>query len=258
MEHVKFASNFVFIVDILQGCQALFPEIRAIRSFRDRRRASFHPFLIFHAFVAFREIVRFEKENLEQSMLEFRYIRPGSLFTGHHFVSSVGRNKHFGYSNITLPAHHHEHPRTLHPLPGNVGGPLLRTPESELHRPARGQRQSHRQVGQERVPPRTSWGFEHHFPHFHGGHHLGGYGHHKEFDHYLIPLLVVLGLGVLVMPLLSVFMTTLVGNVPVTTLVSGRKKREVPGVEDVEEKITEIFKRFGRAFEAFNQDSKDD
>ncbi|GIY67371.1 uncharacterized protein CDAR_255111 [Caerostris darwini] len=101
-------------------------------------------------------------------------------------------------------------------------------------------------------------GFEHHFPHFHGGHHLGGYGHHKEFDHYLIPLLVVLGLGVLVMPLLSVFMTTLVGNVPVTTLVSGRKKREVPGVEDVEEKITEIFKRFGRAFEAFNQDSKED
>ncbi|KAF8786243.1 hypothetical protein HNY73_007986 [Argiope bruennichi] len=72
-------------------------------------------------------------------------------------------------------------------------------------------------------------GLEHHFPHYHGGHHIGGFGHYKEFDHYLIPLLVVLGLGVLVMPLLSVFMTTLVGNVPVTTLVSGRKKREVPG-----------------------------
>ncbi|GBM20556.1 hypothetical protein AVEN_261684-1 [Araneus ventricosus] len=99
-------------------------------------------------------------------------------------------------------------------------------------------------------------GFEHHFPHYHGGHHIGGFGHHKEFDHYLIPLLVVLGLGVLVMPLLSVFMTTLVGNVPVTTLVSGRKKREVAGTFNAEEKITELFKRFGRALEAFNAEDK--
>ncbi|GFY72955.1 uncharacterized protein TNIN_96601 [Trichonephila inaurata madagascariensis] len=99
-------------------------------------------------------------------------------------------------------------------------------------------------------------GFEHHLPHYHGGHHIGGYGHYKEFDHYLIPLLVVLGLGVLIMPLLSVFMTTLVGNVPVTTLVSGRRKREIPGQVNIEEKITEMFKRFGRAFEAFNEENK--
>ncbi|GFT70657.1 uncharacterized protein NPIL_513831 [Nephila pilipes] len=99
-------------------------------------------------------------------------------------------------------------------------------------------------------------GLEHHFPYYHGGHHLGGFGHHKEFDHYLIPLLVVIGLGVLVMPLLGVFMTTLVGNVPVTTLVSGRRKREIPGQVNIEEKITELFKRFGRAFEAFTEENK--
>ncbi|KAG8178119.1 hypothetical protein JTE90_017466 [Oedothorax gibbosus] len=96
--------------------------------------------------------------------------------------------------------------------------------------------------------------FEHHFPHhFGGGHHLGG--HHKEFDHYLMPLLVILGLGVLVMPLLSVLMTTMVGNVPVTTLVSGRKKREIFG-EAAEDKVADLFKRFGKAYEAFNERNK--
>ncbi|KFM79813.1 hypothetical protein X975_15123, partial [Stegodyphus mimosarum] len=67
-------------------------------------------------------------------------------------------------------------------------------------------------------------GYEHHYPHHYG--HLGGFGHYKDLDHYLLPVLMVLGLGALLMPLLSVLMTTMVGNVPVTTLVSGRKKRE--------------------------------
>lgn len=100
-------------------------------------------------------------------------------------------------------------------------------------------------------------GFEHHIPHhFGGGGHLGGYGHYKEFDHYLMPLLVVLGLGVLVMPLLSVLMTTMVGNVPVTTLVSGRKKRDLAFGKVTEDKVMDLFKRFGKAYEAFNGQDK--
>lgn len=105
--------------------------------------------------------------------------------------------------------------------------------------------------------PHHGGGFEHHIPHhFGGGGHLGGYGHYKEFDHYLMPLLVVLGLGVLVMPMLSVLMTSLVGNVPVTTLVSGRKKRDLAFGKVTEDKVMDLFKRFGKAYEAFNGQNK--
>lgn len=95
---------------------------------------------------------------------------------------------------------------------------------------------------------------EHHYPHHFGGH--LGYGHYKDFDHYLLPMLIVLGLGVLCMPLISVLMSTVIGNVPVTTLVSGRRKRQAVAKPVPEETIKELWKKFGRAIEAFTKDDK--
>lgn len=94
--------------------------------------------------------------------------------------------------------------------------------------------------------------YDHHYPHHYGGH-LGYGGHgHKDFEHYLLPMLLILGLGVLCMPLLSVFMGTLVGNVPVTTLVSGRRKRQAPGL--IEEKtLMDLWKKVGKAIEVFTK-----
>ena len=94
---------------------------------------------------------------------------------------------------------------------------------------------------------------EHHYPHHYGGGHLG-YGHYKDFDHYLLPMLIVLGLGVLCMPLISVLMSTMVGNVPVTTLVSGRKKREAVAKPVSEDTIMELWRKVEKAIEVFTKD----
>lgn len=96
---------------------------------------------------------------------------------------------------------------------------------------------------------------EHHYPHHFGGH-LGYGGHYKDLDHYLLPMLIVLGLGVLCMPLISVLMSTMIGNVPVTTLVSGRRKRQAVAKPVPEETIMELWKKVGRAIEVFTKDDK--
>lgn len=86
-------------------------------------------------------------------------------------------------------------------------------------------------------------------PHFYG--HGGGGGHYKDLDHYLVPILVLLGLGVLLMPMISVLMTGLVGNVPVTTLVSGRKRRDA-GFPTTD-KIIDLIGKVEKAFELFSK-----
>lgn len=99
-------------------------------------------------------------------------------------------------------------------------------------------------------------GYEHHYPHHYGGGHLGGLGHYKELDHYLLPMIIMLGIGVLLMPLISVFMSTMVGNVPVTTLVSGRRKRETVVKPVSSDTIMDLWKKVGKAIEVFTKDDK--
>nr|XP_042900767.1 uncharacterized protein LOC122269850 [Parasteatoda tepidariorum] len=95
-------------------------------------------------------------------------------------------------------------------------------------------------------------GYEHHYPHHFG--HVGGFGHYKEFEHLLLPLLIVLGLGVLFMPILGMLMTTLVGNVPVTTLVSGRKRRDLGVTKEMEQTIMDLWGKVEKAVAAFQKD----
>lgn len=94
--------------------------------------------------------------------------------------------------------------------------------------------------------PRSEY---HHYDHGYVPH--NHYGHFKDLDHYLMPMVVLLGAGVLLLPLLTMLMTGLTGNVPVTTLVSGRKKRsafEIPNHNPLD-----LITKIEKAIELFNK-----
>lgn len=89
-------------------------------------------------------------------------------------------------------------------------------------------------------------------------HDYGELGYRSEF-YWLIPLIMVIGIGALLLPLLSVFTTALVSSGAIT-LTAGRKKREAERIfasmqpNALSDTMMSLLTQVEKAFEKFGQD----